>query len=227
MSRLRKSKSFLVPLALTATAAIAGLGLYLLLGNNSTQIPDPVGRDGIPEVGEEEFEQPQQLKPRPNPSGSAKKKKIAVAVREEALGLLWNLPTSLNLATTDIFILVYSQEPGNPEKVYKLVKDKFPKNYPREYIIPHTTEAALLPLLRHIAPEAVYMDESLVGEGGASVVGLLEGNWVGAVIVVSGGDPGKGKGVVDGWQQKVQKFGRRCTVVAKSGIQSDWTGRVG
>lgn len=227
MSRLRKSKSFLVPLALTATAAIAGLGLYLLLGSSSTQNPDPVERDRIPEVGEEEFERPQQLRPRSTPTGSAKKK-IAVAVREDALGLLWNLPTSLNLATTDIFILVYSQQSaGNPEKVYKLVKDKFPKNYPREYVIPHTTEAALLPLLRHLAPEAVYMDESLVGEGGASVAGLLEGNWVGAVIVVSGGDPGKGKGAVDGWQQNVQKFGRRCTIVAKSGIQRDWMGRVG
>lgn len=227
MSRLRKSKSFLVPLALTATAAIAGLGLYLLLGNNSTENPDPAKRDGITEVGEEESEQPQRLRARTTPTGSAKRK-IAVAVREDALGLLWNLPTSLNLATTDIFILVYSQQSaGNPEKVYKLVKDKFPKNYPREYILPHTTEAALLPLLRHLAPEAVYMDESLVGEEGESVVKLLEGNWVGAIVVVSGGDPGKGKGSVDGWQKNVQKFGRRCTIVAKSGIQRDWTGRVG
>lgn len=236
MSRLRKSKSFIVPLALTATAALAGLGLYLLLGNNSSaQNPDSqrssgaserVEHDRITEVDEEEFEQNQQLRPRASPTGSAKKK-IAIAVREDALGLLWNLPASLNLATTDIFILVYSpQSAGNPEKVYKLVKDKFPKNYPREYIIPHTSEAALMPLLRHLAPEAVYMDESLVGEGGAVVVGLLEGNWVGTVIVVAGADQGKGKGPVDGWQQKVQRFGRRCTIVAKSGIQRDWAGRV-
>lgn len=237
MSRLRKSKNFLVPLALTATAALAGLGLYLLLGNNSNaQNPDlqrssgtseRVEHDRITEVDEEEeFEQGQQLRPRANPTGSAKKK-IAIAVREDALGLLWNLPTSLNLATTDIFIVVYSpQSDGNPEKVYQLVKDKFPKNYPREYIIPHTTEAALMPLLRHLGPEAVYMDESLVGEGGAAVVGLLEGNWVGAVIVVAGADQGKGKGAADGWQQKVQRFGRRCTIVAKSGIQRDWVGRV-
>lgn len=179
---------------------------------------DPVTGEGS--------EHPQQLRPRVNPTGS--KKKIAIVVREGALGLLWNLPTSLNLATTDIFILVHSpQSTDNPEKVYQLVKDKFPKNYPREYIIPHTTEAALLPLLRHLAPEAVYMDESLVGEGGATVAGLLEANWVGAVIVVAIGDQGKGKGVVDGWQQDVQRFGKRCTIITKSNIRGDWTARVG
>lgn len=169
---------------------------------------------------DEGFEQHRQPRPRANPTGS--KKKIAIVVREGALGLLWNLPASLNLATTDIFILVYSpQSTSNPEKVYKLAKDKFPKDYPQEYILPYTIEAALMPLLRHLAPEAVYMDESLVGEEGAAVAGLLEGNWVGAVIVVSSGDQG------DGWQQTVQKFGRRCTIIAKSGIQKDWNGRVG
>lgn len=228
MFRARKSKSFLVPLALTATAALAGLGLYLLLGNNSN--PDsqqPAGSSqelvGPDRVTQERSVHSQQLRPR----GSAKKK-IAIVVREGALGLLWNLPTSLNLATTDIFILVHSpQSTDNPEKVYQLVKEKFPRDYPREYIIPHTTEEALLPLLRHLAPEAVYMDESLVGERGATVVGLLVGDWVRAVIVVATGDLEKGKDPVDGWQQDVQKFGKRCTVITKSNIRGDWTARVG
>ncbi|KAL0639392.1 hypothetical protein Q9L58_001619 [Maublancomyces gigas] len=233
MFRARKSKSFLIPLALTATAALAGLGLYLLLGSNSNPDSRQSAASGQELVEseratEEADEHPEQPRPRVNPTGSAKKK-IAIVVREGALGLLWNLPTSLNLATTDIFILVHSpQSADNPEKVYQLVKDKFPKDYPREYIIPHTTEEALIPLLRHLAPEAVYMDESLVGEGGATVVGLLGGNWgIGAVVVVAVGDQGKGKAPVDGWQQNVQKFGKRCTVITKSNIRGDWTARVG
>lgn len=235
MFRPRKSRSFLVPIALTATAALAGLGLYLLLGNNGTdgQSSNSQQRsygqrehDRTTGVDEGEFEQHQQPRPRANPTGSGKKK-IAIIVREDALGLLWNLPTPLNLATTDIFVLVHSpQSKSNPEKVYKLAKDMFPKEYPREYIMPYTVEEALMPLLRHLAPETVYMDESLVGEGGAAVAGLLEGNWVGAVVVVTA-DKGKGSGAMDGWQQGVQRFGRRCTIIAKSGIRSDWAGRVG
>lgn len=223
MSRFRKSRNFLVPLALTATVAFAGLGMYLLLGNNpNTQTPSSqrsAEREVDDHITELDEGEPQQPKPRT-------KKKIAIVVREDALGLLWNLPASLNLATTDIFILVHSPHSAdNPEKVYELVKDKFPRNYPREYIIPHTTKEALPPLLQHLAPEAVYMDESLVGEGGAVVVGLLGGNWVGSVIVVE--DQGKGKGVVDDWEQKVQRFGRRCVIISKSNIRGDWTRRVG
>lgn len=185
-----------------------------------------VDHDRTTEVDEARFEQHQASKPRPGPTGSAKRK-IAIVVREEALGLLWNLPTPLNLANTDVFVLVHSPKSGgNPEKVYKVAKDVFPRDYPREYIMPYMIEEALMPLLRHLAPEAVYLDESLVGEGGSTVAGLLDGNWVGAVVVATA-DQGKGKGAIDGWQQGMQKYGRRCTVIARSGIRSDWAGRVG
>lgn len=221
MSRPRRSRNFIVPVALTVAAA--GLGLYLWLGNksnaqsSSAPRPNQVHDEGM-------VEQPSQPKPRPNPG---QKRTIAVVVREDSVGLLWNLPTPLNLSTTNLFILVHSPgSGGNPERVYKLAGDVFPKDYPREYIMPYTVETALLSLLRHLAPEAVYMDESLVGEGGAAISGLLEGNWVGAVVVAVG-DQGKGKNQVDGWRQNVQRFGRRCAIIQRSGIRGDWASRVG
>lgn len=231
MSRPRRSRNLLVPIGLTVTAAVVGLGLYLWQ-QNSTPNPTPntrsVPRSQEPSdptrAGGDDEPDRSQVKPRTNPTSSGNKKTVVVVVREGAPGLLWNIPTPLNLNTTNVFILVHSPGSGGiPENAYKVVGDVFPADYPREFVLPYTIDGALLPLIRNLGPEVVYMDESLVGEDGASITGLLEGNWVGAVVVAAAADrPGSKE-----WRQHVQRFGRRCAVVDRSGIRGDWAGRVG
>lgn len=231
MSRPRRSRNLLVPIGLTVTAAVVGLGLYFWQQNSSpasSSSNGPVPQNQEPSdhtsrADEENGPDQSQATQRPNPTGLGNKKTIVVVVREGAPGLLWNIPTPLNLKTTNVFILVHSPESGGkPENAYKVIGNIFPADYPREYVLPYTIEGALLPLIRHLAPEVVYMDESLVGEDAASVTGLLENNWVGAVVVATGDRSGSTE-----WRQNVQRYGRRCAVVDRSGIRGDWAGRVG
>ncbi|KAH8147977.1 uncharacterized protein LAJ45_08079 [Morchella importuna] len=229
MSRPRRSRNLLVPIGISVTAAVVGLGLYFWQQNSSpaSSSSGPVPQDqelsDHTRAGEEDGLDQSQAKQRPNPTGSGNKRTVVVVVREGAPGLLWNIPTPLNLKTTNVFILVHSpQSGGKPENAYKVIGNIFPADYPREYVLPYTIDGALLPLIRHLAPEVVYMDESLVGEDAASVTGLLEGNWVGAVVVATGDRSGSSE-----WRQNVQRFGRRCAVVDRSGIRGDWAGRVG
>lgn len=88
-------------------------------------------------------------------------------------------------------------------------------------MLPYTDEASVVPMLKQLAPESVYMEASVVGEGAELVRAVLEGGWVGGVVV-SVLDPATGQRLAD----ETGKFGKKCRVldVAKAG--DDWMERV-
>ncbi|KAL9117263.1 MAG: hypothetical protein Q9187_006203 [Circinaria calcarea] len=61
-------------------------------------------------------------------------------------------------------------------------------------IMPFTTPSGYVHLLRHIAPEMVYVQETLSGPGGDAVLHIA--GWVGQVVLVVGDESGHG-GLVD------------------------------
>lgn len=61
-------------------------------------------------------------------------------------------------------------------------------------IMPFTTPSGYVHLLRHIAPEIVYVQETLSGPGGDAVLHIA--GWVGQVVLVVGDESGHG-GLVD------------------------------
>lgn len=60
--------------------------------------------------------------------------------------------------------------------------------------MPFTTPSGYVHLLRHIAPEVVYVQSTLSGPGGDAVKHIA--GWVGQVVLVVGDDSGHG-GLVD------------------------------
>ncbi|KAI9802151.1 MAG: hypothetical protein M1833_002072 [Piccolia ochrophora] len=106
-------------------------------------------------------------------------------------------------------------------------------------IMPFTTPAGHVHMLRHLAPEAVYIQESLCGDNG-DVVTHVSG-WVGQVVVVVGAEGGHG-GLVDSedevaqasekgeqWWQKAERvgLGKGVEVVEGMRIGEDWGRRIG
>ncbi|KAH0541512.1 hypothetical protein FGG08_003987 [Glutinoglossum americanum] len=69
-----------------------------------------------------------------------------------------------------------------------LVEDK------NTMVLPFTTPSGHLHILRHLAPDVVYLQESLSGENGDVVTQIS--SWVGQVVVVVGAEGGHG-GLVD------------------------------
>lgn len=61
-------------------------------------------------------------------------------------------------------------------------------------IMPFTTPSGYVHLLRHIAPEIVYVQETLSGPNGDAVLHIA--GWVGQVVLVVGDESGHG-GLVD------------------------------
>lgn len=61
-------------------------------------------------------------------------------------------------------------------------------------IMPFATMTGYIPMLRHLGPEAVYLQASLAGEGGAHLSDIR--SWVDQIVIVVGDDSGHG-GLVD------------------------------
>ena len=61
-------------------------------------------------------------------------------------------------------------------------------------IMPFTTETGYIPMLRHLAPETIYLQASLAGEKGEQLNQIK--SWVDQVVLVVGDDSGHG-GLVD------------------------------
>lgn len=106
-------------------------------------------------------------------------------------------------------------------------------------ILPFTTRAGHLHLLRSLAPELVYVQESLCG-GEGEIAGSLSG-WVKQTVVVIGDEGGHG-GLVDTededglskaraepWWQKEERtgLGRSVAVVDSLKVGDDWKRRTG
>ncbi|KZF24024.1 hypothetical protein L228DRAFT_218350 [Xylona heveae TC161] len=105
-------------------------------------------------------------------------------------------------------------------------------------ILPFSTRTGYVHLLRHLAPEVVYIQESLSGDKGEAVTSMS--GWVGQIIVVLGDEGGHG-GLVDSedetnasqkednWWEDSDKvgFGKGIDVVDGLRVGEDWARRVG
>jgi hypothetical protein len=222
----------LLPLALGATAAAASFALWYFLNDDD---PHPTRRTHVGHESGDEVTR----RTSPPPAVPGAKKSVALVVRESSSlsELLSHLPTSLPLDRANIFILIYSpgikahplsdsdaatfEKKEAEGRVYRQARKLFPKDVPRELVLPYTDEASVVPMLKQLAPESVYMEASVVGEGAELVRAVLEGGWVGGVVV-SVLDPATGQRLAD----ETGKFGKKCRVldVAKAG--DDWMERV-
>ncbi|KAL8869435.1 MAG: hypothetical protein Q9198_007887 [Flavoplaca austrocitrina] len=107
-------------------------------------------------------------------------------------------------------------------------------------IMPFTTATGHVHLLRHLAPEIVYLQETLSGAGGDALSQIS--NWVGRIVLVVGDDSGHG-GLVDSederghpsheardkWWQDDPRIGLGKGIEVVDGLRlgDDWRRRVG
>ncbi|KAL8994441.1 MAG: hypothetical protein Q9169_005586 [Polycauliona sp. 2 TL-2023] len=107
-------------------------------------------------------------------------------------------------------------------------------------IMPFTTSTGHVHLLRHLAPEMVYLQETLSGPGGDAVSQIS--NWVGRIVLVVGDESGHG-GLVDSederghpsheardrWWQDDPRIGLGKGIEVVDGLRlgDDWRRRVG
>jgi hypothetical protein len=106
-------------------------------------------------------------------------------------------------------------------------------------IMPFTTRTGHVHILRSLAPETVYIQESLCGHEG-EIAGNLSG-WVKRTVVVIGDEGGHGglvdtededglsKGRAEQWWQKEERtgLGKGVAVVESLKIGDDWKRRIG
>lgn len=126
---------------------------------------------------------------------------------------------------SNMFNALYSQAQGLVEK--------------ETMIMPFTTPSGYVHLLRHIAPEVVYVQSTLSGRGGEAVKHIS--GWVGQVVLVVGDDTGHGglvdsedeRGVLgdegrDNWWQDDPKIGLGKGIEVVDGLRvgEDWRRRV-
>lgn len=107
-------------------------------------------------------------------------------------------------------------------------------------IMPFTTATGHIHILRHIAPEIVYLQETLSGEKGDVITSISK--WVGQIVLVVGDETGHG-GLVDSederahastdirerwWQDDPRiGLGKGLEVVEGLRVGEDWRRRVG
>jgi hypothetical protein len=111
--------------------------------------------------------------------------------------------------------------------------------------MPFTTSSGFVYMLRHLAPDIVYVTESLSGVDGGNVKDIER--WVGHTIVVVGGDGGNLGGLVDTdtegedmakksaephhskwWQSSdLVGLGKSVEVVDSGRFEDDWIRRFG
>jgi hypothetical protein len=125
-----------------------------------------------------------------------------------------------------------------------------PPNCPLEHILPFTKTSSIVPLLRTLAPEIVYIEEPLTLESNGHVIAmLLEGGWVGSVVVGLTGAEDQLAQLMDSDDEKIQedfvtrkgagkwwgsdrpgtmrgRFGNRVQIVEGWVLIEDWRRRV-
>ncbi|RPB03281.1 hypothetical protein L873DRAFT_1670350 [Choiromyces venosus 120613-1] len=133
---------------------------------------------------------------------------------------------------------------------FTLAASMLPSECPLEHILPFTQEESIIPLLRILAPETVYIEEPLtLPSSGAIVSTLLEGGWVGNVVVGLIGDDDQLAQLMDSDDEKIQEeektrkgegkwwgteaqgsvrgtFGNRVQIVEGWVLIEDWRRRV-
>jgi hypothetical protein len=108
-------------------------------------------------------------------------------------------------------------------------------------IFPFTTQGGHVHILRHLAPDCIYLQEALSGKEGDVITHLQ--TWLrGDVVVVVGGDHGDGgladseseaehaapKSKVEKWWEKEERVGkgRHVFVVENLRVGDDWARRI-
>ncbi|KAI5842251.1 hypothetical protein BZA05DRAFT_412456 [Tricharina praecox] len=242
MSAPRSRRSGLIlPLALTATVAAASYALYYFISDSDTH-----DTSNTTHVHESDAELNRRTGSRRR-SGSesagnsaSRKQSIALVVRESSdlSAMLKQLPSPLPLSLADVFVLIYSphitahplsdsdaaafENRGDEGKVYRQARKMFPKESPRELVMPYTDEASLVPMLKQLAPRGVYIESSLVGPDASVVKDVLGRGWVGGVVV-SVEEPAEGQRIADA----AGRLLKRVKVLDVARVGDDWTERVG
>ena len=101
-------------------------------------------------------------------------------------------------------------------------------------IMPFTTPAGYIPILKHLAPETVYLQETLSDSGNA--IPQVK-NWIGHDIVLVVGESGHG-GLVDSEDEQEEKdkwwhndprvgLGKGVEIVDGLRVGEDWRRRIG
>jgi hypothetical protein len=115
---------------------------------------------------------------------------------------------------------------------YEIALEVLPESCPKTNIIPFSAAESLVPLIRDLAPEIVYIEESAMDENGVVVDDILSGGFVQTIVVVVGGDAElmddeRGDGKWWGEQGLVRKrHGKRVEVVEMWAVEDDWRRRV-
>ncbi|CAZ85479.1 unnamed protein product [Tuber melanosporum] len=133
---------------------------------------------------------------------------------------------------------------------FTLASSMLPSECPLEHILPFTQASSIVPLLRTLAPETVYIEEPLtLPTSGGIVSTLLEGRWVGNVVVGLIGDDDQLAQLMDSDDEKMQeeektrkgegkwwgtevegsirgRFGNRVQIVEGWVLIEDWRRRV-
>lgn len=209
MSPPRRSKNnFIVPLVATAVAAAASLGLYLWLGQpKRSTTPGTDARSPPADEAEDDNSPPKPLTF--TPSG---RKAVIVIDGSRSSPLLQTLKNRLSIPGWNVFVLVLGGA-GVDESVRAEIGGGV-----EEFVLRFEKATALAPMLKQLGPEVVFAEEGLVtGEGG--IIGnLLDGGWVGGIVVSreAGGE----------WETGVRRYGRRCKVVDKEEVRAEWGARI-
>ncbi|RPA96546.1 hypothetical protein L873DRAFT_1791537 [Choiromyces venosus 120613-1] len=210
MSNPRRSKNkFIVPLAVTAVAAVASLGLYLWLGppNRSSTTPGTNARNQPADEEEDDGSPPKPLTF--TPSG---RKAVVVIDGNRSSPLLQPLKNRLSVPGWNVFVLVLG-DAGVDEDVRTEIGGGV-----EEFVLRFEKAQALAPMLKQLGPEIVFAEEGLVAGVGGIIGNLLDGGWVGGIVVCreAGGD----------WETGVRRYGKRCKVVDKEGLRAEWGARI-
>jgi len=169
-----------------------------------------------------------------------RKKAIALVVHESTVpsAMMEQLPSPLPLHLADVFVLIYSpsmtshplnasdaaafENSADEGTVYAQAHKMFHKDAPTELVMPYADEKSLVPMLKQLAPEHVYIEDSLVGQDAAVVTEVLGGRWVGGVVV-SVEEPAEGQRIADA----TGRLGRGVKVLDVARVGDDWKERVG
>lgn len=169
-----------------------------------------------------------------------RKKAIALVVHEEVVlsAMMEQFPSPLPLHLADVFVLIYSpgmtshplnagdaaafENSADEGTVYAQAHKMFHKDAPTELVMPYADEKSLVPMLKQLAPDRVYIEGSLVGPDAAVVTEVLGGGWVGGVVV-SVEDPEDGQRIADA----TGGLGKRVKVLDVARVGDDWKERVG
>ena len=106
-------------------------------------------------------------------------------------------------------------------------------------IMPFTTPAGYVPMLRHVAPDVAYVQATLAGDGKGPGAAVKEvARWVGQVVLVVGDETGHG-GLVDSEDERGEReaerwwqddpsvgLGKGMEVVEGLRVGEDWRRRV-